>query len=185
MKYDTREEGYGVWCQLQRGAHQKVLQSLFRDATEARRFSQSLSNGLTALVEHIVGSTAAALGQLVAAELEGTPLDSANLNCADNSMSLLRLTPKKTRAAIVQAICADDEVTQFWNEIQECPLTSMCPHEAAEADDLDLLGLVRLVTRMAGCCLGQALDEENFSVLIARQNHSASSWARRLSSCPA
>ena len=180
MRFDPRDETRGIWCHLQRGSHERVAEALTSAPKIAREFRQE--NGAVDLIQaidRVVHATSICLGQMIVAELSAKHPKDVSLRIENESTSLLRFLPEHSVSAIITAVLTDVDFMAFWDEISSCSLDALSGASKGNEGivvDPDLAGIVRIASRMVGCCLGQALARERLSVLAVAKPINDTDW---------
>jgi len=178
MRFDTRDETMGIWCHLRRGSHERIAASLMSAPKVIREFRQEGGAvDLIRAIDHIIRATSNCLGQMIVAELSAKQPEDVTLRTENESTSLLKFLPENSVSTIVTAVLTDFEFIAYWNEMSSCSLDTLSgSYKGVEAIDPDLAGLIRMVSRMVGCCLGQALARQKLSVLSVAKPIDDSAW---------
>ena len=167
MRFDARDETMGIWCHLQRGSHDRIAEALMSAPKIVREFrTEGGAVDLIRAIDHLIRATSICLGQMIVAELSARKPQDIVLRTENESTSLLRFLPEHTTSDIITTVLTDPDFFAYWDEISSCSLASLTGEgKGPDIVDPDLAGLIRMVSRMVGCCLGQALARQRLSVL--------------------
>ena len=162
MIFDCRDERYGVWRQLRPGAHQLVSATLQSQPSLFELLSNR-NDRLNGAVHLIVRFTSNCVGQLALLQKKTCEVD-CRINPTEDSACVLQRLQRDVRREIADEIEQDLEFLTFWNGIWSAGTNSKDVREDL-VSWTDYVGLIRLASRMAGCCIGQALALEKISLL--------------------